>query len=81
MLTNSATTQAHGFKLAQPTMHIIFELLEYVKGPVPLIQRCRISMTQGNNRITGRSPDEDPVLMVSQKPEISNQTHWRNICK
>jgi hypothetical protein len=32
-------------------------------------------MTQGNNRKTGRSPDEDPILMVSQKPEISNQTN------
>ena len=31
-------------------------------------------MTQGNNR-TGKSPDDDPILMVSQKPEIPNQTH------
>jgi hypothetical protein len=41
-------------------------------------------MTQGNSRITGRRPDEDPMLMVSQKPEISNQTNDRiakNICK
>jgi hypothetical protein len=26
-------------------------------------------MTQGNKRITGRSPSEEPALMVSQKPE------------
>jgi hypothetical protein len=32
-------------------------------------------MTQGNNRITWRSPDEDPILMVSQKLEISKQTN------
>jgi hypothetical protein len=34
-------------------------------------QNCRISMTQNNNRITRSSPDEDPILIVSQKPEIS----------
>jgi hypothetical protein len=33
-------------------------------------------MTQGNDGVTGRSPDEDPLLMVSQKPEILNQTHY-----
>ena len=31
-------------------------------------------MTQGDNRITWRSPGGDPVLMVSQKPETSHQT-------
>jgi hypothetical protein len=46
-----------------------------MKEPVLLIQNFRISMTQGNNRITLRSPSEDPILMVSQKPETSNQTN------
>ena len=32
-------------------------------------------MTQCNNRITVKSPSEDTVLMMSQKPETSNQTH------
>jgi hypothetical protein len=32
-------------------------------------------MTQGNTRITRRSPTEDLILMVQQKPEISNQTN------
>ena len=32
-------------------------------------------MTRGNNRITMRSPGKNPILMVSQKPEISNQTN------
>lgn len=32
-------------------------------------------MTQGDNTITGRSPDEDPRLMVSQKPEALKQTN------
>ena len=31
-------------------------------------------MTQGNQRLTGRSPSEDPVLTVSQKPKISKQS-------
>ena len=44
------------------------------KRPVQLKGNCRISMTQGNNRITGRTPDEVPILMESQKPEILNQT-------
>jgi hypothetical protein len=32
-------------------------------------------MTQSKNRITKRSPCEDPILMVSQKPETGNQTN------
>ena len=52
-----------------------YELLEYMKGAILQIQSCSISTTQGNNRITGRSPNEDPILMVSQKPETSNQTN------
>jgi hypothetical protein len=55
-------------------IYIICELLEPVEGPVLLTQSCRISMTQGNNKITERSPGEDPILTVSQKPETSNQT-------
>ena len=65
-LTNSATTQAQiqGFELAHPNIYPIYELLECMKGPVLQIQSCRISMTQGNNRISKRSPSEDPVLIV-----------------
>jgi hypothetical protein len=32
-------------------------------------------MTQGNNKIMGRRPLEDTVLMMSQKLEISSQTN------
>ena len=32
-------------------------------------------MTQSNNRIARKSPDEDLILMVSQKSEILNQTN------
>jgi hypothetical protein len=46
-----------------------------MKGPVLLIQSFRKSMAQGNNRITKRNPNEDPILMVWQKPEISKQTN------
>ena len=65
-LTNSATTQAQiqGFELAHPNIYPIYELLECVKVPVLQIQNYRISMTQGNDRISERSPSEVPVLMV-----------------
>ena len=53
-MTNSATTQAliQGFVLAHPNIYPIYELLACVKGLVLQIQSCRISMTQGNNRIS-----------------------------
>ena len=65
-LTNSATIQAQiqGFELAHPNIYPIYELLECMKGLVLQIQNYRISMTQGNNRISKRSPSEDPVLIV-----------------
>ena len=67
--------QIQGSDLAHPKICIICEWLGCMKGPVLLIQSCRISMTQGNNRITGMRPGDDPVLMMSQKPETSNQTN------
>ena len=65
-LTNSTTTQTQiqHFELFHPNIYSIYELLEHVKGPVLQIQSCRISMTQGNNRISERSPNKDPVLTV-----------------
>ena len=60
--------------MAHPNIYIICELLGCVKGLVLLIKTCKISMSQGNNRIT-RSPVEDLMFMVSQKPETSNQTN------
>ena len=51
------------FELTHPNIYSIYELLEHVKGPVLQIQSCRISMTQGNNRISERSPSEVPVLI------------------
>jgi hypothetical protein len=40
------------------------ELLECRKRPVLQSQSCRISMTPGSNRISERSPGEDPVLIA-----------------
>lgn len=47
------------------------QLVRHVDPADPKLQN--LSMIQVNNRITGKSLDEDPVLMVSQKSEISNQ--------
>jgi hypothetical protein len=65
-MTSSTTTQApiQGFELTHPNIYPIYELLESVKDPVLQSQSCRISRTQGNNRISERSPREDPVLIV-----------------
>ena len=39
-----------------PPQHLpIYELLEHVKGPVLQIQSCRVSMIQGDNRISKES--------------------------
>ena len=66
MLTSSDTSQAQiqGFELAHPNIYPINELLVFTKGPALQIQNYRISMTQGNNRISKRSPSEVPVLIV-----------------
>jgi hypothetical protein len=50
--------------LVHPNIYSIYELLEHVKGPVLKNQSCRISVTQGNNRISERSLSEDPALIV-----------------
>lgn len=59
-------------ELTHPQIYITVKQLGYKKGPVLLIQGCRISMTQGSNVMTRRSPGERSL--VSQKPEISVQT-------
>jgi hypothetical protein len=50
-----------GFELANPNIYFIYE---HVKGTVLQNKSCRISMTQGNNRISNKNPDWDPVLIV-----------------
>ena len=44
------------------------------EGAGPTDPNCRISMTQGNNRISKWSPSEILVLMIEQKPEALKQT-------
>ena len=50
--------------MAYPNIHSICELLEHVKGPVLQILSYKISITQGGNKISKRSPTGDPVLLV-----------------
>ena len=61
-MTTQAQTQDTEF--AQPSIYPRYELLEHMKGLVLQNQSYRISTTQGNNRISERSPREDPVLIV-----------------
>ena len=58
--------------MVHPNIYPIHELLEHLKGLVLQIPSYRISMTQDNNRLSVRSPSEDPVLIVWQKPEAWN---------
>jgi hypothetical protein len=51
-----------------PNIYPIYELLEHMKGLVLQTQSYRISMTQGNNRKSERSPSIDSV----EKPGASN---------
>ena len=79
-LTSSFTfqTQIQGFELAYPNIYPVYELLELLKGLDLQIQRCRISMTQGNNRISRKRPSEDLVLRCSrsQRPWTRTMTHY-----
>lgn len=55
--------QIQGFELAQANIYPIYEMLEFLNGLVLLIQSCSISVTQGKNKISEKSPSKDPVLM------------------
>ncbi|KAL6091725.1 hypothetical protein STEG23_016553 [Scotinomys teguina] len=56
--------QNQGYELAYPNIHPIYDLLEDVNRLVLQTQSYRISMTQGNIRISKRSPGDGPVLIV-----------------
>lgn len=62
-LTNPLTTQAR-MELAHTNLHPIYDLLEYVKGPVIKIQSCRTFTAQENNKIAKRSLSEGPISVV-----------------
>jgi hypothetical protein len=53
---SNSQAQIQDFELAHLNIYLINELLEHMSKPVVLIQNHRISMTQGNNRISERSP-------------------------
>ena len=59
-ISDTSQAQIQDFELICPN---ISELLEYMKKLVLQIQSYRISMTQGNNRISERNPNEIPVLL------------------
>jgi hypothetical protein len=67
-LTSSDTSQAQiqSFELAYPNICAIVEdeLWECMKGPVLQTQNYKIFTTQGNNRISKRSPREVSILIV-----------------
>jgi hypothetical protein len=74
-LISSAMTQAQiqGSELAYPKIYHL--LLVGIWGRAsPAVPMLQVFMTQSNNRITG-SPNEDPILMLSQKTETLNQTN------
>ena len=62
-LSYLSETQIQGFELVCPNIYLIDHLLEYVTGPVLQIKSSRVCMTQGNIRISKRSPGEDPVSL------------------
>lgn len=67
--------RSKAFELAYPNIYLTCEFGGGgVKGPLRLIQNSKISWHRGTHRITRRSPSENSML-VSQKPESSNQTH------
>ena len=66
--------QIQGFELAHPKVYSIDELLECLKGPILQTPNYRISMIQGNSRISERSSSEVPVLIEQQKPVRSHRT-------
>lgn len=46
------TGENKDYAVAQPNTHLIYELMEHVKGPDLTIEIYRISMAQGNNGIS-----------------------------
>lgn len=61
--------------MAHPNSCPIYDLLGCTKGLVPTNDDCRISRTQGSNRLSERHFDEGLVLMVYQKTEALNQNN------
>lgn len=69
-----ATTpsQNQGYNSAHSDTYLVFEPVDYVKGLDLQIHSCKISMTQGNNMMSKKSPSEGPVFKMRQKRLASN---------
>jgi hypothetical protein len=66
-------TQIQGSDLALPQIYFIYYLLGHMKERAsPTNPKLQDLQDTSHNKITRRNPSEDPILMVSQKPEISN---------
>lgn len=76
-LTNSVTTETiiQYFESAHPNIYPIYKWLECMKILVLKNHSLSISNTKGNSRIPKRSFNEDPVLIVYQKPKALNHTN------
>ncbi|KAL6053888.1 hypothetical protein STEG23_003715 [Scotinomys teguina] len=70
-----------GYELAHSNIHLIYELLEQVKEMSLQIQNSRISMTQGNNSISKKSPSESPSLENSQSQARSSDRVGPVFCR
>jgi hypothetical protein len=61
-LLGTIQAQTQGFELAHPNIFPSYKLLELMKGQV--LKIYSISIIQGNKRISQRSSNEHPVLIV-----------------
>ena len=65
LLINPATqAQNQGYELIHPNIHPDYDPLEHKKGLFLQTWSCRISITQGNCRITKRSSSEGPASIA-----------------
>ena len=72
---STSQAQIQGFELALPNIYPMHKLLDCMKEPILHMKNYRIFMAQGSNRMSERSPREDPALTEWQKPEALNHTN------
>jgi hypothetical protein len=62
-ISDASQAQFQSSELAHSNIYPVSEMLVCMKGQALQIQNYRTSMTQGNNRISERSPSEVPELI------------------
>ncbi|XP_035297564.1 uncharacterized protein C16orf78 homolog [Cricetulus griseus] len=62
--------QIQGYELAYPNINANYELLEHEKEPVLQLQSHRVSMAQGSNRISERSPSTPGSRKGSESTDL-----------